>query len=201
MKLHAPAAERNEAPIREILARVLPATPGGVLLELASGSGQHAEAFARAFPHLVVQPSDPDPRARASIDARAREAGLDNLRCALELDATQRWWPSVREPITAVMAVNMVHISPWEAALGLLDGSAALLSPGAPLYLYGPYILDGDFLAESNVDFDRSLRGRDPRWGLREVRAVERAANERGLVLEEVVPMPANNLSLVLRRR
>jgi len=194
MKQHAPATERNREPIREVLARELPAA--GTVLEIASGTGEHAVHFARAFPALTWQPSDPDPTARASISAWRDEAGLPNLAAPLALDVTAPW---PIERADAIVCINMVHISPWESALALFAGASALLPPGALLYLYGPYRFDG-VTAASNEDFDRSLRARDPRWGVRDVRELTAAAAEHGLVLRGAVAMPANNHSLLYRR-
>lgn len=193
MKQHAPAALRNREPIREVLARVLPAT--GTVLEIASGSGEHAVAFATAFPALTWQPSDPDPTARASIAAHRAEAHLSNLAAPLELDVMAPW-PIDRAD--AIVCINMIHISPWEASLALFEQAGHVLAPGALLYLYGPYRFDGQFTAPSNADFDRSLRSRDPRWGVRDLRDLVAAAG--GFTLAEMVAMPANNHSLIFRR-
>jgi Protein of unknown function (DUF938). len=192
---HAPATERNRAPILEVLRRVLP--PQGLVLEVASGTGQHAVAFAEALPHLTWQPSDPDPQLRASIQAWSASAGLGNLRDPLDLDAAARNWPLDRAD--AVVCINMIHIAPWAAGLGLLDGAARLLPAGAPLLLYGPFMRDGRHTAPSNAAFDDNLKARNPAWGVRDLGEVERAA--AGFTLAEVVEMPANNLTVVLRRR
>lgn len=193
----APAAERNAEPIRAVLARVLP--PRGLVLEIASGSGQHGVFMATAFPAITWQPTDADPDALASIRAWAEEAALPNLRPPLRLDAEDdpSTWPI--GAADAVVCINMVHIAPWSAALGLLRGAAALLGPGAPLVTYGPYRIDGR-TAPSNEEFDASLRARDPAWGVRDVRDLEPAAAAVGLHLVEVVAMPANNHTLVFRR-
>ena len=191
MKQRAPATSRNREPIRDVLARVLPAT--GEVLEIASGSGEHAVYFASSFPQLAWQPSDPDETALASIAAWRTEAELANLRAPIRLDAAAATWPVARAD--AIACINMVHISPWETTLGLFAGAARL---GAPLlYLYGPYVVDGE-TAPSNRDFDHALRARDPRWGVRELRDVEAAARACGFALRETIAMPANNLSLVL---
>ena len=192
----APAALRNRQPIAEVLAGWLP--PGGVVLELASGTGEHAMHFARAFPDLTWQPSDPDSNALDSIAAWRDQAGLGNVRAPLRIDASSKDWPIDRAD--ALLSINMVHISPWEAALGLLDGAARLLAPDAPLILYGPWIERGLEPAPSNLDFDCNLRARDPAWGLREVEAFSAEASARGLSLVERRAMPANNLMLLLRR-
>lgn len=195
MKRHAPAAARNVGPIGDVLARVLPAA--GLILEVASGTGEHAVAWARRLPALAWQPSDPDPDALASIAAWGDEAGLPNLLAPLRLDAAAANWPVLRAD--AVVAVNMVHISPWAATAGLLAGAARLLAAGAPLVLYGPYRQAGVPLAPGNAAFDAGLRARDPAWGLRAVDDLAAAAS--GFALSDVVPMPADNLSLVFRRR
>lgn len=191
---HAPATARNREPIAAVLAETLPAE--GLVLEVASGSGEHCAWFADRFPKLEWQPSDPDDEARASIAAWCED--LPNVLPPLELDAAAAEWPI--GAVDAVLCVNMVHISPWEATLGLMAGAGRLLAPGAPLVLYGPYRQQGVPTADSNEAFDASLRARDPRWGLRQVEDVSAAAAARGLVLQRIVPMPANNLSLVFRR-
>jgi hypothetical protein len=196
-KQHAPATTRNREAIRAVLERELPAR--GTVLEIASGSGEHATYFARAFPGLTWQPSDPSGSALASIAAWRAEAQLPNLCAPLALDVTAASWPV--EHAGAIVCINMVHIAPWEAALGVFAGAARLLAAGAPLYLYGPYRFAGAFTAASNAEFDRRLRDRDPRWGVRDVDELTAAADVRGLVLTEVVEMPANNHSLVFRRR
>lgn len=195
MKRFAPATERNRGPIRDVLARVLPAT--GTVLEIASGSGEHAVAFAQAFPALTWQPSDQDPAALASIAAWRAEAAVPNLAAPIELDV-MRPWPELAP--AAIVCINMVHISPWEATLALFEHAARILAPGALLYLYGPYRFSGAFTAESNAEFDRSLRARDPRWGVRDVDDLVAAARGPGLGLVETVAMPANNHSLIFRR-
>jgi SAM-dependent methyltransferase len=192
----APATQRNREPILAVLREVLPDT--GLVLEVASGSGEHAAHFAGAFPELVFQPSDPDPAALASIDAWASESGLPNLKPAIRLDATARDWPLSRAD--AILCINMIHISPWAAAEGLISHAAELLPAGAPLYLYGPYRQSGVPLAPSNAVFDDSLRRRNPKWGLRELDAVATLATAAGFDGPQVTPMPANNLSVVFRR-
>jgi hypothetical protein len=196
VKRFAPATERNREPIGAVLREVLPAT--GLVLEVASGSGEHAVHFASLFPRLDWQPSDPDPDAVASIRAWADEAGLTNLREAVALDAAAAAWPLRRAD--AIVCINMVHISPWAATLGLLDGAAGLLAPGAPLYLYGPYRRRDVPTAPSNEAFDRSLKERNPEWGLRNLEDVVAEAERRSFRLGRVVEMPANNLSVVFRR-
>jgi len=193
----APATERNRAPILAVLERILPAR--GLVLEIASGTGEHAVAFARALPLLVFQPSDVDPDALASIDAWRRHGALANVQPALALDVHVVPWPLHGAP-DAILCSNLIHIAPWSACLALLDGAAAELAPGAPLVLYGPYREGGAHTAASNAAFDASLRERDPRWGVRDQGEVTAEAAARGLELEEVVAMPANNRMLILRR-
>jgi hypothetical protein len=192
VRRYAPATLRNRDAITAVLNDVLP--PSGLVLEVASGSGEHIAHFAREVPGHDWQPSDPDPDARASIAAWC--AGLDAVRPPLVLDATAPDWPIARAE--AVLCINMVHISPWEATLGLFAGAAGILPQGAPLILYGPYRREGVETAPSNEAFDESLRARDPRWGLRNVEAVRDVAS--GFAFERLVEMPANNLMLVFRR-
>jgi SAM-dependent methyltransferase len=196
LRRSAPHVARNAAPIVEVLRGVLPAR--GKVLEIASGSGEHALHFARTFPSLTWQPSDPDPVARASIEAWRREAGVDNLLPPVTIDAAADAWPV--GSADAVLCINMVHISPWKATQELLRNTARLLTDGAPLYLYGPYRRGDIETAPSNEEFDRSLKARDPRWGLRLLEDVVAEARGHGFALEKVVEMPANNLSLVFRR-
>jgi SAM-dependent methyltransferase len=197
VKREAPATQRNRGPIAEVLRTALP--PASLVLEVASGTGEHAIHFAAAFPTLTFQPSDPDPAALQSIAAWGEEAGLPNLRPPVQLDAAAAEWPV--DHADAILCINMVHISPWQATLGLLDGAARLLPPNGPLFLYGPYLRSGVATAPSNLAFDRSLRARDPRWGLRQLEAVEAAAASRGFRLDRIIEMPANNLSVLFRVR
>ncbi len=194
--LASPAAERNAVPIADVLAGVLPAR--GLVVEVASGSGQHAAHFARAFPELTWQPTDREPRHRASIAAWREEAALPNLLAPLELDVMNPW------PVTradAMLCINMIHISPWPATLALLAGAARVLADGAPLFLYGPYRRKGVPTAPSNAAFDADLRARDPAWGLRDLDEVTAVARDAGFERVDVVVMPANNLSVIFRRR
>jgi SAM-dependent methyltransferase len=193
----APAALRNREPIAEVLADWLP--DRGLVLEIASGTGEHAAYFAERFPNLEWQPSDIHPDALASIAAWCEAANLPNLCTPLVVDAASRNWPIDRAD--ALLSINMVHISPWASALGLLDGAARLLSPGAPLILYGPWIRTDVPTAPSNIDFDTDLKCRNPEWGLRRVEDLAAAATERGIDLVETRAMPANNMMLLLRRR
>lgn len=194
---HAPATERNREPIAAILRDVLPAS--GTVLEIASGSGEHAIHFARAFPALTWIPSDPDPAAIASIRGWAEAARLPNIRPPLLIDAASADWPIAQAD--AMLCVNMVHISPWEATVGLLSQAEKLLPSGAPLILYGPYFQQGVETAPSNLAFDADLRRRDGRWGLRHLEDVVALADSQGLRLERVLPMPANNLTVILQKR
>ncbi|MCA9515269.1 MAG: DUF938 domain-containing protein [Myxococcales bacterium] len=199
---HAPAADRNKAPLLEVLARVFPAS--GLALEIAAGTGQHAVFFARHLAGrggdgvLRWQPTDRDEDALASIAAWRDAEPHPALLPPLPLDVTADDWPVDRAD--AILCVNMIHISPWEATVGLMRGCKRLLAPGAPLVTYGPYAVDGEHTAPSNAAFDASLKSRDPRWGVRDVADVAACAREHGLLLEERVPMPANNFSLVFRR-
>lgn len=197
MKRHAPATARNREPILDVLRPLL--RPGARVLEVASGSGEHAVFFAARLPDVTWQPSDLDPDALASIEAHRAEAALPNLLAARVVDAASG--DLGEASYDAVVCVNMIHISPWEACLGLLQGASRALLPGGVLYLYGPYRIAGVPFAPSNEAFDASLKARDPRWGVRDLDEVCRAAGELGLDREAVVAMPANNTSVVLRRR
>jgi SAM-dependent methyltransferase len=192
----APAASRNREPIAEVLEDWLP--ENGLVLEVASGTGEHALFFAERFRGLEWQPSDSDADALKSIAAWRAEVELPNLREPIALDAGATDWPI--EQAEALLSINMVHISPWQSALGLLDGAARLLPPGAPLILYGPWIADGIATAPSNLAFDADLKRRNPQWGLRRIEDFAQAASERGLELAQTVAMPANNFMLLMRR-
>ena len=195
--LLSPAVARNRDPILAVLRRVLP--DRGTVLEIASGTGEHAAYFAAQLPYLVWQPSDVDPEALASIEAHREAANSPNLRAPVTLDVTAPVWPVTQTD--AVVSMNMIHISPWTAAQGLIAGAARLLAAGAPLYLYGPFKENGKHTAPSNAAFDASLKARDPRWGVRDLDDVRALAASRGFEFVERVAMPANNLSLVFRRR
>ncbi len=196
MKLRSPATARNKEPIAAVLAELLPAT--GLVLEVASGAGEHALFLAERFPRLDWQPTDPDADALASIRAYVDDCALPNLRAPLELDAAAETWPV--DHAAAILCINMVHISPWTATLGLLRNASRLLVPGAPLILYGPYRRAGVETAPSNEAFDQSLQSRNPAWGLRTVEAVTESAAGLGFAFDRLVEMPANNLILVYRR-
>jgi len=193
----APAVARNRDPILAVLGRVLPAR--GTVLEIASGSGEHAVYFAAGLPDLTWQPTDRDADALRSIAAYRTAARLPNLLPPLELDAASPRWPVAHAD--AVVSINMIHIAPWTAAEGLMAGAGRVLAPGGVLYLYGPFKDNGRHTAPSNADFDASLRARNPEWGVRDVAAVSDLAGRHGLVLVERVAMPVNNLSLVFRFR
>jgi hypothetical protein len=192
----APAALRNREPITAVLREWLPER--GLVLEIASGTGEHAVYFADRFPGLEWQPSDIHQDALMSIAGWREAAGLPNVRAPLVIDAASPDWPIVSAD--AVLSINMVHISPWASALGLLDGAARLLGQGAPLILYGPWLKDDIPTAESNLAFDTDLKRRDPQWGLRRVEDFAEAAAARGFGLEAIRAMPANNLMLLLRK-
>jgi hypothetical protein len=192
----APAALRNREPIAGVLKDWLPET--GLVLEIASGTGEHAAFFAQCFPRLEWQPSDIHPDALGSIRAWREETHLPNFREPLVLDASSAAWP-IRHA-DAVLSINMVHISPWTSALGLLDGAAAVLSAGGPLILYGPWLKDDIPTVDSNLAFDADLKRRDSEWGLRRVEDFAAAAAKRSFLLEDTRAMPANNLILLLRR-
>lgn len=193
---YAPSAARNRDPIWSVLRPQLPVR--GLVLEVASGSGEHTVHFARASgPQVIYQPSDPDAQARASIDAWVAASGLPNIRPALALDAVADVWPI--ENADVVICINMIHISPWASTIGLVRGAARVLTPGGLLFLYGPYRREGRHTAPSNEAFDQDLRRRDPEWGVRDLEAVADLATESGFTPPAVEQMPANNLSLLFR--
>lgn len=194
-KRSAPAALRNREPIAAVLREWLPAR--GTVLEIASGSGEHVVHFAEAFPGLVWQPSDVDDGALASIAAWREDSDLPNIRPPIRLDSRNPDWGVASAD--AVFSANMVHISPWEAAIGLADGAARILTPGGSLIVYGPWLKDGIETAPSNLAFDADLKRRDSRWGLRRVEEFAAMAAKRGFDLVDSRTMPANNLMLHLR--
>jgi SAM-dependent methyltransferase len=196
MAWSAPAAERNKEPILQVLGPLLPES--GTVLEIASGTGQHAVHFAAAHPALKWQPSDADEDARECIFSWIEESTLANVAPPLDLDVLREPWPI--ESAEAVVCINMIHISPWTAAEALLKGAGRILSPGGLLFLYGPYRRGGRHTAPSNEAFDASLRKQNPEWGVRDMEAVVGVAVGAGLMLADVVSMPANNFSLILRR-
>lgn len=193
---HSPAADRNVGVIGDVLAEVLP--PAGLVVEIASGTGQHVIAFAQRFPRLQWQPSDHVSEALASIDARRAQVGLDNVRAPLAIDVTEPQWPIERAD--AIVCANMIHISPWSSTLGLFAGSARLLGASSPLVLYGPFLEHEVVTAPSNAAFDASLRARDSQWGIRWRDEVEAVAAAHGFERRKRVQMPANNLILVFAK-
>lgn len=194
-RLSSAAAERNRVPIAAVLARYLPGS--GRVLEIASGTGQHAVHFAQSFPHLVWQPSDPDEACCRSIAAWRRSAALGNLLEPLPLDVLEQPWPC--DAADAVVCINLIHIAPWRAALALFEGAAQVLGAGDLLFLYGPYRIRGRHFAASNAEFDDALRARNPEWGVRDLDEVTAAAAQWAFEPEAIVSMPANNSSVVLR--
>lgn len=195
-KRHAPATVRNRDAIADVLEAVLP--PTGTVLEVASGTGEHVVHFAQRFPQLIWQPSDYSDLSLPSIAAWVAESGFTNVRPAVQLDASSPGWPVPQAD--AILCINMIHIAPWAATMGLMAGAGRLLQARAPLYLYGPYLRDGVETAPSNLAFDQSLKERDPDWGLRDLSAVIALAAEHGLHIEQVIEMPANNLSVIFRK-
>ena len=196
-KRHAPATLRNREAIAGVLARELPAS--GTVLEIAAGSGEHAVFFAERFPALGWQPTDPSPEALDSITAYREDYPGANLAAPLLLDAaTPANWPVAE--VTAIVCINMVHISPWEATLGLFAGAARILGSSAgPLILYGPYLEQGVETAPSNLEFHASLKARDPRWGLRHAEELDRIAGDNGMSRSARHALPANNIMLIFR--
>jgi len=197
-----PAAERNQQPILAVLRHVLPSQ--GVALEIAAGTGQHAVYFAANLPTWNWQPTDQDPAMLPVIAARAREAGLNNVRCPLRLDVLSATWPSdgpaFDTPFDAIFCANMLHISPWATCPALMRGAARHLSPHGVLITYGPYLEDEVPTSEGNLRFDESLRATHPGWGIRRLEAVTEQATLAGLALTSRHAMPANNLLLVWTR-
>lgn len=191
----APSPERNKQPILEVLARVLP--PRGHVLEIGSGTGQHIAHFARALPLLTFQPSEMDAERHASIAAWVAAGNLSNVKPPLAIDVTQRPWPVVAAD--AVVCINVIHIAPWEATLALMAGAGTLLLAGGVLVTYGPYMRGGAHTSQSNAAFDASLRARNPAWGVRDIDKLAEVAAAEGLALQEAIPMPANNFTLVWR--
>lgn len=195
-RLEYPATLRNRDAILDVLRGVLPAS--GTVLEIASGSGEHAIHFARACPGLTFQPSDPEDAALKSIKAWTRESGVRNVLPPVKLDAMAETWPLAAAD--AVLCINMIHIAPWRATEGLMRGAAKILQSNSPLYLYGPYRQAGVVTEPSNEMFDTSLKSRNAEWGLRNLDDVAALAKHAGFAAPEVTRMPANNLSVVFRR-
>jgi hypothetical protein len=209
----APATQRNREPILNVLRQVLP--PEGTILEISSGTGEHAIFFAPQLAPRLWLPSDPNPQARASIAAWRQQSSATNLYLPIALDVHAPVWAveqtplpdelqglDLRQnPIRAIVNINMIHISPWSATLGLMAGAARLLPGGGVLYLYGPYRREGEHTAPSNAAFDQSLRMQNPEWGVRDLEAVVEVAEAAGLSCVSIWEMPANNLSVVFRKR
>ena len=193
---HSPAADRNRGPILDVLARVLP--PRAMVLEVASGTGQHAAHFAAAQPGWTWQPTEADSRALPGIAARCAERA--NVHMPLALDVLMRPWPPELDRYDAVYCANLLHIAPWETCAALMTGAAQHLVAGGALVLYGPYLVDDEATAPGNMAFDADLRGRNPAWGLRRLADVALAGQRAGLTLEQRFDMPANNLMLAFRR-
>jgi SAM-dependent methyltransferase len=195
-RIYRPHVVRNREPILAVLPQVLPAQ--GLVLEIASGSGEHAAYFAKELPALTWQPSDPDEAALASIAAHRGDAALANLLAPLRLDVTANDWPVGRADV--VMCNNMIHISPWAAAEGLMAGAQRVLSAGGILFLYGPYKIGGRHTAPTNQAFDEDLRKRNSGWGIRDLADVTVLAQRHGFAAPKTIEMPANNLSVIFRR-
>jgi len=199
-KQYAPATERNRQPILDVLQQVIPAE--GNILEIASGTGEHACFFAPYFPNQQWIPSDPDRLLRLSIEAWRQDCKSDNLQIPLDIDVSLPNWEtklnnSAIATIGAIIAINLIHISPWSACQGLIAGAGKILQSGGILYLYGPYKQQGKHTAISNEAFDQSLQFRNPDWGVRNLEDVVKLAEQHQLILQKIVPMPANNLSLI----
>lgn len=201
-KKHAPATNRNREPILNVLKDCLP--PEGTILEVASGTGQHAIYFIKQLPNPYWQPTDPDEMSRKSISAWWWEVQLNDILPPMDLNAQDSVWPVEQEelpqPISSVVCINMIHISPWESAIGLMKGAARILPKDGILYLYGPYKIDGQHTAPSNELFDVSLRDQNAEWGIRDLTDVKKIALENGLSFVKSVDMPANNLSVIFKK-
>lgn len=198
-KQPSPSSDRNTAPILGVLQDRLP--DKGRALEIGSGSGQHAAAFAKTFAGITWVPSDPEPQARESIAAWSEEIRLANLAAALDLDAARDdWFEYAGAPYDAMLAINVIHISAWPTTKGLMRGAGRLLKPAGMLYLYGPFRRNGEHTSESNVRFEEWLKGLSPEYGVRDLGDVESEASIHRLALEEVIEMPANNFSVIFRK-
>ncbi|MDJ0730149.1 MAG: DUF938 domain-containing protein [Crocosphaera sp.] len=200
-KQYAPATQRNREPILEVLLRVVP--PSGNILELASGTGEHCIFFAPAFSPRQWIPSDPNPIARDSIEAWRQESLIKNIQSPLNINAEKLSWGLEEQQlnITTIVNINMIHISAWTACLGLMEGAKRILPSGGILYLYGPYKQGGKHTAPSNESFDQSLRSQNPEWGVRNLEDVIKVAEDKGLMFQEKVEMPANNLSVIFQKQ
>jgi len=198
-RMFSPSAARNSAPLLAALTRALPGH--GRVLEIGCGTGEHAVCFAEAMPSLTWLPSDPDPASRASTASWIKLKGLNNVSAPLDIDVcAERWGVENMAPFDAILSINMVHIAPWAATLGLFSGASRLLRAGGLLFLYGPFMHNGVHNAPSNAAFDESLKARNPTWGVRDIAEIERVAEASGLGLGEMIEMPANNMSLIFCR-
>jgi cyclopropane fatty-acyl-phospholipid synthase-like methyltransferase len=197
VRQHAPHADRNKGPIVDVLRRVLPDV--GIVLEIGSGTGQHITHFAREFPGVEWQPSDYDQVAVASIESYRRESRLPNVREPLLLEVRKRTWGNGL--LDAVVAIDLVHVTSWSVCEGLFDGARRHLKPSGVLVMYGPFKQEGGFQAPENATLDAALRAKNPDWGLRDLEAVAALGMARGLLVEQVVDMPANNVAVVFRKQ
>jgi hypothetical protein len=198
-RMYSPSAARNRVPILEVLQKHFPAK--ATVLEIGSGSGEHAVFFAKAMPGLTWQPSDPDAASRRSISSWIASERVKNVRQPLDLDVLQPdWYSAVKQPIQAIVAINVIHISPWQATLNILAGANELLPEGGRLLFYGPFMFDGKHHAPSNVEFDAALKAKNPEWGVRDRRTLSDEAKCNGLIAHEIIAMPANNHSLIFAR-
>jgi cyclopropane fatty-acyl-phospholipid synthase-like methyltransferase len=199
-RMFSPSAARNSTSILAVLRRVLPAT--GVVLEIGCGTGEHAVCFAEGIPNLTWQPSDADSDARASTASWIKFTELNNVLAPLDIDVCSRLWGVEQtRSFDAIVSINMVHIAPWAASLGLFAGASRLLCSGGLLVLYGPFMCDGAHNAPSNADFDASLKARNPSWGVRDIADLERVGEASRLSLREAIEMPANNTLVVFSKR
>ncbi len=198
-RMFSPSAARNAEPILTVLMGLFPAY--GTVLEIGCGTGEHAVCFGAAMPTLTWLPTDPDPASRASTASWIGFRGLNNVLTPIDVDASSPVWGVEKlAPFDAIISINMIHIAPWAATVGLFSGAGRLLRGGGLLCLYGPFMHNGAYNAPSNATFDQSLKARNPAWGLREIADLERAALASGLGLGETFQMPANNMLLVFRR-
>lgn len=198
-RMFSPSAARNSAPILAVLKRVLPTH--GVVLEIGCGTGEHAVSFAAAMPYLTWRPSDPDSDARASTASWIRFSGLGNVLPPLDIEVCSTpWGVEQTAPFEGIVSINMVHIAPWAASLGLVAGAGRLLCPGGVLVLYGPFMRNGEHSAPSNAAFDTSLKAHNSSWGVRDIADLERVGQSSGLSLRDTIEMPANNMSVVFTR-
>ena len=198
-RMFSPSAAQNSAPILEVMKLILPTT--GVVLEIGCGTGEHAVCFAEAMPYLMWQPSDTDYDSRASTASWVKFVGLKNVLAPLDINVCSTLWGvEEKAPIDAIVSINMVHIAPWAASLGLFAGAGRLLSDGGILVLYGPFMRDGLHNAPSNADFDAALKARNPSWGVRDIADLERIGIASGLSRREVIEMPSNNAIVVFSK-